>query len=76
MAPLIHTVPSSSLRPLRLPTLPARVPLLPPPCLQGRSCQVVGKRVIYQDEVSGGEVFHVELSLDRGVPWDAVLAFK
>jgi hypothetical protein len=43
---------------------------------QGRSCKVVGKRPIHSDAVSGGEVQHVEISLDRGLPWEAALAFK
>ena len=44
--------------------------------IKGRSCKVVGKRVIYRDAASGGEVQHVELSMDRGVTWEAALAFK
>ncbi|KAL4451948.1 hypothetical protein ABPG75_007610 [Micractinium tetrahymenae] len=44
--------------------------------IKGRSCQVVSQRVIYKDGASGGEVKHVELSMDRGVPWEAALAFK
>lgn len=60
---------------------PGNSPLVPSPraaapILQGRSCQVVSQRVIYQDASSGGEVKHVELSMDRGVPWEAALAFK
>ena len=46
-------------------------------CLpQGRSCTQVSKRVIYCDAASGGQVHHVELSMDRGVPWDTAQAFK
>ncbi|EFN55772.1 hypothetical protein CHLNCDRAFT_51983 [Chlorella variabilis] len=44
--------------------------------IKGRSCKVVSKRPIYRDATSGGEVQHVELSLDRGLPWEAALAFK
>lgn len=55
-------------------TLAASCPA--PVTLQGRSCQLVGQRVIYKDAASGGEVQHVELSMDRGVPWEAAVAFK
>ncbi|PSC70731.1 strawberry notch [Micractinium conductrix] len=44
--------------------------------VKGRSCTLVGKRVIYRDEGSGGEVHHAELTLDKGVTWEAAVAFK
>lgn len=52
------------------------VPAPAAPAPQGRSCRVMSQRMVYKDAASGGEVKHVELSMDRGVPWDAALAFK
>jgi hypothetical protein len=31
---------------------------------------------MHNDAASGGEVFHVEVGLDRGLPWEAAKEFK
>ena len=44
--------------------------------ISGTSCSLTSRTLVHKDPSTGGEVQHVELAIDKGLPWEDAVAYR